>query len=83
MLIPERLRAGHSDLRASFFAEPQQRLMGEGRELYGLRKDGSEVPVEIGLNPIETEEGLMLLAAIIDISERRLNEDQIQSRLYS
>lgn len=82
MLIPERLRAGHSDLRASFFAEPQQRLMGEGRDLYGLRKDDSEVPVEIGLNPIETEDGLMVLAAIVDLSERRLDENQIQCQLY-
>ncbi len=83
MLIPERYRAGHSDFRASFFAGPQQRPMGEGRDLYGLKKDGSEVPVEIGLNPIETEEGLMVLAAIVDISERRLNENQIQTSLYS
>lgn len=83
MLIPERYRAGHSDFRASFFAGPQQRPMGEGRDLYGLKKDGSEVPVEIGLNPIEIEEGLMVLAAIVDISERRLNENQIQTSLYS
>jgi len=83
MLIPERFRAGHSQFRASFFAEPQQRPMGAGRDLYGLKKDGTEVPVEIGLNPIEMEDGLMVLAAIIDISERRLDEDQIQARLYS
>jgi PAS domain S-box-containing protein len=82
MLIPERYRPDHSEFQTLFFAEPQQRPMGEGRDLYGLRKDGSEVPVEIGLIPIETEDGPMVLAAIVDLSERRLNENQIQCQLY-
>jgi len=75
MLIPERFRRAHPGLRGNFFTTPQPRPMGVGRDLYGLRKDGSEFPVEIGLNPIETDEGTMVLSAIVDISERMAAED--------
>jgi PAS domain S-box-containing protein len=70
MLIPERLRLHHGDQRKGFFAAPATRPMGNGRELFGRRRDGSEVPVEIGLNPILTTEGPCVVAAIIDITER-------------
>jgi PAS domain S-box-containing protein len=71
ILVPERLRSGHPAHRADFFGAPRARAMGAGRELFGVRKDGSEVPVEIGLNPIETEEGLFVLSSIVDVSARR------------
>jgi PAS domain S-box-containing protein len=81
MLVPERFRQNHPDLRNSFFGDPQSRPMGAGRDLYALRRDGSEFPVEIGLNPIETDEGTMVLSAIVDISDRKHREDNIQAAL--
>jgi PAS domain S-box-containing protein len=74
-LIPQRYRAGHPRLRADFLSSPEARPMGAGRDLFGLRKDGSEVPIEIGLNPLQTNDGFFVLAAIIDISERKRAED--------
>lgn len=74
MLIPARGRHGHSILRADFHAHPRVRQMGAGLELSGLRKDGTEFPVEIGLNPIETQEGLLVLSSIIDITARKQAE---------
>jgi len=79
-LVPVRFRSGHPARRAGFAGENQARSMGAGRDLYGLRKDGSEVPVEIGLNPIVTGDGRFVLASIIDISERkRLEQAQRES----
>lgn len=81
ILVPERFRHGHSALRMGFFSDPAARPMGAGRDLYGLRKDGSEFPVEIGLNPIDTEGGKMVLAAIVDITSRKLAQQQIEAAL--
>jgi PAS domain S-box-containing protein len=81
ILVPERFRHGHPGLRRGFFAAPDARAMGAGRDLYALRHDGSEFPVEIGLNPIETEEGSMVLSAIVDITERKQREERIRIAL--
>jgi PAS domain S-box-containing protein len=81
MLMPRRFRDGHPGLRGMFNTAPQARPMGGGRDLYALRKDGSEFPVEIGLNPIETEDGTMVLSAIVDISDRKHKEESIHAAL--
>jgi PAS domain S-box-containing protein len=77
MLVPQRFCGQHPQYRATFFAAPNTRAMGAGRDLYGVRKDGTEFPVEIGLNPIQSEAGLLVLAAIIDITERKEVETQV------
>lgn len=81
MLVPERLRGEHEHFRRGFFDVPQPRPMGAGRDLFGRRSDGSEFPVEIGLNPIETEEGMMVLASIVDITERQRAQQKLESAL--
>jgi PAS domain S-box-containing protein len=73
-LVPARAREQHPRFRNEFFRDPQTRGMGMGRELFGLTKQGQEIPVEIGLNPIETEEGLFVLGSIVDISARKESE---------
>ncbi|SDE49565.1 sensor histidine kinase [Paraburkholderia lycopersici] len=79
-LVPARFRADHPGYRETFFSDLRSRPMGTGRHLYGLRHDGSEFPVEIGLNPIETDEGMFVLAAVVDITERRRAEEALQER---
>lgn len=75
LLVPERFHRNHSGLRASFSSAPIARPMGAGRDLYARRKDGSEVPVEIGLNPVRTNAANYTLAAISDITARKLAEE--------
>jgi PAS domain S-box-containing protein len=77
MLIPGDDRGGHVGNRAGYFASPRTRPMGLGIDLRGLRKDGSEFPVEIALSPIETEEGTVVCAAVRDTTEQKRLEQEV------
>ncbi|MEV0902682.1 PAS domain S-box protein [Actinoplanes sp. NPDC049802] len=76
-LIPPRLRADHTEDVQEYLRAPTVRNMGLGRELSGLRHDGTEFPVEISLAPLETDEGVLVSAAIRDVSERRRTEQAL------
>gem|GEM_PF-506750 len=75
ILVPERVRRQHVDDRAGFTTHPEARPMGAGRDLFARRKDGREVPVEIGLTPIESPGGVLTLATVTDITARKEAEE--------
>jgi len=77
-LVPERYRGNHVHHRKGYFNSPHPKEMGAGRDLSGLRKDGIEFPVEIGLKAFETDDGVVAMATIIDITERRRLEALIK-----
>jgi PAS domain S-box-containing protein len=82
MLVPQRFRTRHPDYRQNFVAKPSRRSMGAGRDLFGLHKDGHEIPIEIGLTPYESSEGQFTLALIVDITERSQAEEKIAYQAY-
>ncbi len=81
ILIPERFSLQHPGHRNIFLKKPQTRAMGAGRDLFAMKKNGTEVQVEIGLNPIETAQGRMVLASIIDITERKIQEANLKKQI--
>jgi PAS domain S-box-containing protein len=78
VLVPKRLRNKHVKHREGYYVEHPVRPMGIGLELFGLRKNNSEFPIEISLSPLETEEGLLVSAAIRDVTERKRMEADVQ-----
>jgi two-component system, LuxR family, sensor kinase FixL len=82
ILLPQRVRDIHVHHRAGFMSDPQARAMGAGRYLSGLHKDGREVPVEIGLVPLKTSQGMMVLATIMDVTAIAENKQLEQDLLH-
>jgi PAS domain S-box-containing protein len=82
-LVPGRVRDVHAEHRAGYASVPRMRPMGAGLELFGLRKDGTEVPVDIMLSPVQTEEGQLVVAAVRDVTERRRVEAVRDSFLHA
>lgn len=78
ILVPKRFRKKHAKHRDGYYGEHPTRPMGIGLDLFGLRKNGTEFPVEISLSPLETEEGLLVSAAIRDVTQRKRMEEDVQ-----
>ncbi|MGA2042062.1 MAG: PAS domain S-box protein [Roseiarcus sp.] len=86
VLLPQRFRTGHLDHRAAFLVAPTRRVMGVERDLFALRKDGGEFPVEVALSPVTTADGVKVISSIVDVSARRamekaLSDSEQQMRL--
>jgi PAS domain S-box-containing protein len=81
ILVPQRVRANHGALRAGFSSDARPRVMGAAADMYGVRKDGSEVAIEIGLNPLPTPKGIFVLSSIVDLTERKLAAQRLSDSL--
>ena len=81
VLVPDEIRDAHPELRQAFFEVPTSRNMGTGRDLFGVRKDGEMIPVEVGLDPIESDGAPMVMVSVLDIRERKMGETKIRRAL--
>ncbi len=80
ILLPENVRDNHPNMRADFMKSPGTRAMGAGRDLYGQHRDGTSIPLEVGLNPVVTDNGIYVIASIIDIHERKRQQAELQDQ---
>lgn len=80
ILVPERHRAAHRTMRTQYFANPRTRPMSARRDLCCRRKNGAEFPAEIGLNPVETDEGPLVLASVLDITHQKQAEAELHAK---
>jgi len=78
MLIPESLRDTHTHKRDNYFSEPEERRMRPGRDFYGLRRDGEQIAIEVSLNPLQTENGVSVIASVRDITQRKAAESMLR-----
>lgn len=81
VLVPPRFRAQRPDSRAGFLDDSRARLMGAGRDLFGLHKNGAEIPIEIGLTPLHAQDGLFVLCSVVDLTERKRFEAMLRNQL--
>ncbi|MBW7893152.1 MAG: PAS domain S-box protein, partial [Chitinophagaceae bacterium] len=81
LLIPRRFHGHHSGRRDNFYKTPQNRVMGSGRDLYGVRSDGREIPVEVSLSYYERDDQLFVTAFVVDITHRKhIEENMLQQQ---
>src|SRR5258707_704171 len=78
ILVPQRLQRAHAGHRSLYARDPRTRSMGAGMELFACRKDGTEFPIEVGLGPLATKEGVLVSSTIVDITARRKMEEQLR-----
>lgn len=80
ILLPERYHGNHVSYRDNFYHQPETRPMGVGRDLFAAHKNGNEIPVEIGLTPLKMKDSLMVLATVVDITDRKRNEKSLMDK---
>lgn len=80
VLMPDAMKGAHESYRQAYFNSPRPRMMGQGRDLYGRSKSGEEIPIEVGLTPIQMPDGVYVLSAVIDLTNRKRAERELAKK---